>query len=162
MTLTPNGYADAITNGHFVLPEEKIVPMEEFLNLLENPVEHRVPYIQKQNSNLTDEFPELLEDSGTEIKWASEVFGNQPDAVNFWMGDERAVTSSKLTLYYYNLFIAFDLLLKIFIIFLLQCTKIHMKISTVLYLAKRNLFFTLQQICLGYLMHNILGPISKV
>ncbi len=95
MTLTPNGYADAITNGHFVLPEEKIVPMEEFLNLLENPVEHRVPYIQKQNSNLTDEFPELLEDSGAEIKWASEVFGNRPDAVNFWMGDERAVTSSE-------------------------------------------------------------------
>jgi len=48
MTLTPNGYADAITNGHFVLPEEKIVPMEEFLNLLENPVEHRVPYIQNR------------------------------------------------------------------------------------------------------------------
>jgi len=44
---------------------------------------------------LTDEFPELLEDSGAEIKWASEVFGNQPDAVNFWMGVERAVTSSE-------------------------------------------------------------------
>ena len=31
----------------------------------------------------------------SEISWASEAFGKDPDAVNFWMGDGRAVTSSK-------------------------------------------------------------------
>lgn len=96
VTVTPNGYADAITDGHFVLPEEKLIPMEQFLQSLEKPVADRVYYIQKQNSNLTEEFPELIGDSASEIQWASEVFGSKPDAVNFWMGDERAITSSKM------------------------------------------------------------------
>ena len=29
-----------------------------------------------------------------EIKWATKAFGKSPDAVNFWMGDRRAVTST--------------------------------------------------------------------
>ena len=53
-----------------------------------------VRYIQKQNSNLSDEFSALSEDV-SEMAWASEAFGKDPDAVNFWMGDGRAVTSSK-------------------------------------------------------------------
>lgn len=74
--------------------------MEEFLGSLEYPVENRVYYIQKQNSNLTEEFPELIEDSGADIEWANQLFGCKPDAVNFWMGDERAITSStSITLY---------------------------------------------------------------
>ena len=96
MTVTPNGYADAVTNGYFVLPEEKVMPMEQFLQSLEKPISNRVHYIQKQNSNLTEEFPELIADSAEEIQWASELFGSKPDAVNFWMGDERAITSSMM------------------------------------------------------------------
>ena len=69
--------------------------MTEFLETLEHPLESKVFYIQKQNSNLTEEFPELITDSSSNLEWASKVFGSQPDAVNFWMGDERAVTSSK-------------------------------------------------------------------
>ena len=72
------------------------MPFREFLDTLENPCKNRVHYIQKQNSNLTDEFPELIEDSGSDIEWATKVFGSKPDAVNFWMGDERAITSSNL------------------------------------------------------------------
>ena len=53
-----------------------------------------VRYIQKQNSNLSDEFSVLSNDV-SELPWASEAFGKAPDAVNFWMGDGRAVTSSK-------------------------------------------------------------------
>ena len=70
------------------------MPMQQFLKSLENPVLNRVYYIQKQNSNLTEEFPELIADSAEEIEWASTLFGTKPDAVNFWMGDERATTSS--------------------------------------------------------------------
>lgn len=51
--------------------------------------------MQRQNSNLTDELPELLEDMEKDIPWATEAFGTLPDAVNFWIGDERAVTSSE-------------------------------------------------------------------
>ncbi len=49
--------------------------------------------MQKQNSNLSDEFSSLIEDV-SELEWASEAFGKVPDAVNFWLGDGRAVTSS--------------------------------------------------------------------
>lgn len=51
-------------------------------------------YIQKQNSNLTLDLPELSKDVPAEISWASEAFDKVPDAVNFWMGDSRAITSS--------------------------------------------------------------------
>lgn len=101
VTVTPNGYADAVSNGYFVLPEERQMSMEQFLCSLENPIENRVYYIQKQNSNLTEEFPELIEDSGTDIEWASGLFGCKPDAVNFWMGDERAITSSICLVIFY-------------------------------------------------------------
>lgn len=59
-----------------------------------------IAYIQKQNSNLVNDFPELLDDINCDISWANKVFDNIPDAVNFWMGDERAVTSSKYHFYF--------------------------------------------------------------
>ena len=52
-----------------------------------------VYYVQKQNSNLTDEWKDILDDI-EEISWATEAFGKSPDAINFWMGDSRAVTST--------------------------------------------------------------------
>ncbi|XP_068624929.1 bifunctional peptidase and (3S)-lysyl hydroxylase Jmjd7 [Battus philenor] len=98
VAMTPNGLADGITedkNGveHFVMPYEVEMLMREFLNILENKRENIIPYIQRQNSNLTEDFPELLQDVMPEVLFASEAFNKKPDAVNFWMGDERAVTS---------------------------------------------------------------------
>jgi len=53
-----------------------------------------VHYIQRQNSNLTEDFPELVDDLDYSIlNFAKEAFDKEPDAVNFWMGDSRAVTS---------------------------------------------------------------------
>ena len=79
----------------FVMPEERSMKMEEFLDIIEDPGSaNGVFYIQKQNSNLTEEFEELMVDVDKEIIWASEAFNKKPDAVNFWMGDSRAVTSS--------------------------------------------------------------------
>merc|ERR1711973_722803 len=57
------------------------------------PTKDEVLYIQKQNSNLTDEFKSIIDDVESEIAWASSAFNKSPDAVNFWMGDERAITS---------------------------------------------------------------------
>ena len=93
--MTPTGYADAISpdGSYFVMPEEKKMSLAAFLASLDGDKE--IPhYIQKQNSNLTEEFHELFEDI-SELDWASEAFGKKPDAVNFWMGDRRCVTSSK-------------------------------------------------------------------
>ena len=95
VTATPNGYADAPLGELFMMPEERQMTMEEFVQHIENPSPDQVYYIQKQNSNLTDEFRNIIEDVDDEIHWASEAFGKTPDAINFWMGDERAVTSSK-------------------------------------------------------------------
>ncbi|KAM0727200.1 Bifunctional peptidase and (3S)-lysyl hydroxylase Jmjd7 [Formica fusca] len=72
VAVTPNGYADAIARRDddtkeefFVMPEERLLTI----------------------------FRKLWSDAEIEISWATQAFGKQPDAVNFWMGDERAVTS---------------------------------------------------------------------
>ena len=58
-----------------------------------------MPYIQKQNSNLTTDFSELLGDLNLDdLNFAFEAFNKEPDAINFWMGDERAITSSECLL----------------------------------------------------------------
>ena len=94
VAVTPNGYADAVVGDKFVMPEEREMKFSEFLDILEGKIQDRgIFYIQKQNSNLTDEFKELCDESASEISWATEAFGKNPDAVNFWMGDERAITS---------------------------------------------------------------------
>ncbi|KAK3730750.1 hypothetical protein QZH41_007120 [Actinostola sp. cb2023] len=94
VAVTPNGYADAVVGDQFVMPEERTMKMGHFLDILDHEVnENGIFYIQKQNSNFTEEFSEIIQDAALDIPWASEAFGKLPDAVNFWMGDGRAVTS---------------------------------------------------------------------
>jgi len=92
VSVTPNGYADAITEGKFVMPHEEEMTLESFLKIMKNPG-NNVYYIQRQNSNLIEEMSELMEDI-QELPWAKEAFNKEPDAINFWMGDSRAVTST--------------------------------------------------------------------
>lgn len=75
VTVTPNGYADAVTDGKFVMPEERQMTMSAFLDTLDSPDEHKVFYIQKQNSNLTEEFSSIIEDVDTHIALGTEAFG---------------------------------------------------------------------------------------
>ena len=105
VAVTPNGYADSVVGDRFVMPEERVMKFAEFLDILEgkSSTENGVFYIQKQNSNFTGEFSELLCEAEADISWATEAFGKAPDAVNFWMGDERAVTSLHKD-HYENLF----------------------------------------------------------
>ncbi|XP_069693428.1 bifunctional peptidase and (3S)-lysyl hydroxylase Jmjd7-like isoform X2 [Periplaneta americana] len=107
VAVTPNGYADAIATrtvlgpeneehleDYFVTPEERIMPLTEFFNALENCDDYPgVFYIQRQNSNLTEDYPELIDDVERDIPWATEAFGSEPEAANIWIGDKRAVTS---------------------------------------------------------------------
>ncbi len=65
VTATPNGYADAPIGDRFVLPGEKIMLFKDFLRIWEeNDTSNGVHYIQKQNSNFTDEFSVLVGDAG--------------------------------------------------------------------------------------------------
>jgi len=98
VAVTPNGLADAVTDGCFLLPEERSMPFKEFANLMKSfqsdpEKEDSVYYIQKQNSNLTTELSELLPDIDSELQWAADAFSGNLDAVNFWFGQARAVTS---------------------------------------------------------------------
>jgi hypothetical protein len=94
VTVTPNGYADAVVGDRFVTPEERKMKFSNFLDIMDNPEQHLgVFYVQKQNSNFADELGELLVDAESHIPWVTEALDRHPDAVNFWMGDSRAVTS---------------------------------------------------------------------
>uniref|UniRef100_A0A4W3JJN3 Jumonji domain containing 7 n=1 Tax=Callorhinchus milii TaxID=7868 RepID=A0A4W3JJN3_CALMI len=77
-----------------LMPEERRMAFEDFLDVIEGrKARAGVFYIQKQCSNLTDEFPQLLPDLDSHIPWMSEALGKKPDAVNFWLGEAAAVTS---------------------------------------------------------------------
>ena len=76
VAVTPNGYADAITDGKFVMPEERRMTFADFLDILDDPDKHNgVFYVQKQNSNLTEEFGHIMGDVETDIGWGTEAFG---------------------------------------------------------------------------------------
>ncbi|ROJ78806.1 JmjC domain-containing protein 7 [Anabarilius grahami] len=94
VSVTPNGYADAVKGNRFVMPEERQMSFTSLLDIVEGKVKSSgVFYVQKQCSNLTEELPELTGDVKTHIPWMSEALGKRPDAVNFWLGEESAVTS---------------------------------------------------------------------
>ncbi|KAM4662414.1 bifunctional peptidase and (3S)-lysyl hydroxylase JMJD7 isoform 1-T1 [Discoglossus pictus] len=94
VAVTPNGYADAVFKDRFVMPEERNLLFSNVLDIVEKKIKsHGVFYIQKQCSNLTEEFPELIDDVESHIPWMSEALGKTPDAVNFWLGESAAVTS---------------------------------------------------------------------
>lgn len=94
VAVTPNGYADAVHQGRFMMPEERKMRFGEFLDIVERKrAASGVFYVQKQCSNLTEEFPQLLKDVDAHIPWMTEALGKDPDAVNFWLGESAAVTS---------------------------------------------------------------------
>lgn len=97
VAVTPGGYADAVQGDRFVMPEERQMELSTVLDIMEQKVSKPggcgVYYVQKQCSNLLLELPELTSDLDTHIDWMSTALGKEPDAVNFWLGEQAAVTS---------------------------------------------------------------------
>lgn len=52
-----------------------------------------IPYLSHQNDNLRDELPSLAEDVPPVVDFVKGALQNDPDAVNLWIGDGRAVSS---------------------------------------------------------------------
>lgn len=78
------------------MSEEQTMTMSSFIDRIEDKNDKNVYYIQKQNSNLIEDLPELHDDIDIDtLQFASETFNKNPDAVNFCMGDQRAITSSE-------------------------------------------------------------------
>jgi len=84
VSLTPTGYADAVHEGVFVTPAERQMTVSQFLDIVTNktPV-NGVVYIQKQNSNFTEEFSEVSDDVDLQLAWATRAFGNLTLAVSY-------------------------------------------------------------------------------
>ncbi|RKP28077.1 cupin-like domain-containing protein, partial [Syncephalis pseudoplumigaleata] len=97
---TPNGYADAVVDGHwFAEPAERSMPFGDFIRTMRAELADEsmqypgVHYVQSQNGNLGGEFAPLAADVPADIEFATAALAKQPDAVNFWMGTGRSVTS---------------------------------------------------------------------
>lgn len=97
VALTPDGLADCpVLAGQsvFALPKYTRMPFKEFWHLLDGCVPTRgVPYLQQQNSSLTEEVPQLLRDVPGGIAWAEDAFGQGPEAINLWVGRRPSRTS---------------------------------------------------------------------
>eukprot|EP01120_Amphizonella_sp_Union-15-10_P007234 TRINITY_DN2424_c0_g1_i2.p1 TRINITY_DN2424_c0_g1~~TRINITY_DN2424_c0_g1_i2.p1 ORF type:complete len:253 (+),score=36.96 TRINITY_DN2424_c0_g1_i2:311-1069(+) len=98
---TPNGYGDAVVSDgakdYFVKPYVTKMRFDTFVSKFNESKKDgsAVYYLQHQNDNFRTEFPEKLKsDIGKHLEtWASTAFGLDPDAVNFWLGDSRSVSS---------------------------------------------------------------------
>ncbi|CAM9165656.1 unnamed protein product [Ectocarpus sp. 12 AP-2014] len=108
-----NGGAPAAagtTTAVFVKPEERRMKFEAFVSTLLKEAEAKagdessstrtsggvgggVPYLSHQNDSLRQEFPGLMEDVKPFLALAREAFGNEPDAVNLWIGDDRSLSA---------------------------------------------------------------------
>ncbi|KAI8368725.1 JMJD7-PLA2G4B protein-like protein [Blakeslea trispora] len=97
---TPNGYADAVTQDpisqkeYFVMPYEAHMPFNAFIDIMEEKtMTTNAHYISLQNGSLSVEYSALEQDVDPEIDWCSQALGKSPDAVNFWFGDQKSITS---------------------------------------------------------------------
>eukprot|EP00485_Elphidium_margaritaceum_P008595 CAMPEP_0202710218 /NCGR_PEP_ID=MMETSP1385-20130828/22238_1 /ASSEMBLY_ACC=CAM_ASM_000861 /TAXON_ID=933848 /ORGANISM="Elphidium margaritaceum" /LENGTH=299 /DNA_ID=CAMNT_0049369709 /DNA_START=30 /DNA_END=926 /DNA_ORIENTATION=+ len=54
---------------------------------------NEVLYCQLQNGCMTNEYSALCDDIEMDISWASSALNRKPDAVNFWMGESRSISS---------------------------------------------------------------------
>ncbi|KAH9258224.1 hypothetical protein BASA81_003273 [Batrachochytrium salamandrivorans] len=98
---TPNGRADSVVvdgNGVkvFAMPEERVMPFSEFASWIKSPSTKEVLYISAQNDSLRSEYDELFTDRSFTPhlveRFATEVFGKAPDAVNLWIGNSYSVS----------------------------------------------------------------------
>jgi len=121
VSLTGNGFADAVTwleddkakrrpmigvpqNGSgyatpgqfvFASPYETQLPFTAVLSHLLDPRSPTVAHLQLQNDCLrSSEYSILLADVPSAIpSWATPILGAEPEALNFWMGHHRSISS---------------------------------------------------------------------
>lgn len=80
----------------FTTPFSTRMHFSDFLSLFRDSVADPtlgVPYIQHQNSSLTEDFSILASDVAGGVPFATAALGSPPEATNFWLGDGRAETS---------------------------------------------------------------------
>ena len=106
VSVTPNGLADAVHDNKFTLPFEETISIKELYSKLESvkPSDRKSQsqilnqayyYYQKQNSSVTDELPDLIDNRHilNSIPFADQALSEKFDAVNIWLGNSHSVTS---------------------------------------------------------------------
>lgn len=104
VAITPLGNADAVVdtgNGNlfFVQPYEAQEDFGSFLTYVQEDTARlpagsgNVKYAQTQNDSLREEYARLFADVPSDIPFARIALEKEPDAINFWLGNERSVTS---------------------------------------------------------------------
>ncbi|MCO5593793.1 hypothetical protein L7F22_047810 [Adiantum nelumboides] len=78
----------------FVIAHVERVPFPVALDMiLHSETGSVVAYAQEQNGCFLSEYSALSADAETHLSWATEALGCLPEAVNLWIGNEKAVTS---------------------------------------------------------------------
>ena len=95
--VTSNGYADSLIEFkkkiYFIEPTKLEMNFENFVNeKLLKPTKN-IFYLQHQNDNFRSNSFENLWNEIEIPKWSNEIFQNEPDAINIWIGENRSVTS---------------------------------------------------------------------
>lgn len=112
---TPNGKADAVhslpSGGLlFCKPHEILEPFSSAVHEIQLHQQQGsnyagpTRYIQSQNDNLRSEYSTIFADVPPSIPWASEALQQDPDAINFWLGNEYS-TSALHKDHYENIFV---------------------------------------------------------
>jgi jumonji domain-containing protein 7 len=98
--LTPTGAADSLTTLPsssslcFASARVQRVSFPEALNLINSSNPSKcVAYAQQQNDCFRSEYSSLAQDCDSDIPWATEAFGSEPEAVNLWIGNRYSYTS---------------------------------------------------------------------
>ncbi|KJX94163.1 jmjc domain-containing protein 7 [Zymoseptoria brevis] len=104
VAVTPKGNADAVVSDQkigllFAEPHEIVEPFEDFLSYVQedsspsSDTTINVKYAQPQNDSLRTEYSSLFTDVPPTIPFATIALEQDPDAVNFWLGNSRSTTS---------------------------------------------------------------------
>ncbi|KAK4632844.1 Bifunctional peptidase and (3S)-lysyl hydroxylase Jmjd7 [Fulvia fulva] len=101
VAVTPHGNADAVVEDEsgrllFVEPHEIHESFSQLLRYVQEDSKQSkglVKYAQPQNDSLRLEYPELFPDVPKTMPFASEALNQEPDAINFWLGNDRSTTS---------------------------------------------------------------------
>ncbi|KAI4906901.1 hypothetical protein J4E90_010104 [Alternaria incomplexa] len=103
VAITPHGNADSVVSlpsdgAIFVKPYETEEPFEDVLNKIqrqeqENDYSGPTRYAQTQNDNLRNEYSTLFADVPKSIPFARIALEQEPDAINFWLGNSYSTTA---------------------------------------------------------------------
>jgi jumonji domain-containing protein 7 len=103
VAITPLGNADSIlhlpdSRALFVKPFETTLPFSTAQSNIRNQElaqtwHHSTYYLQTQNDNLRGEYATLFKDVPASMSWARIALENDPDAINFWLGNSASTTA---------------------------------------------------------------------